>query len=223
MLSSAAPPASPQALLHARAARFSINVSGPSLASEDFLDFLEKKGELRRITTEVDPYLEMTEISDRVLRKAGPALLFENPKGYSTPVLANLFGTEQRVALGMGARRHVALVLDIVLGFGSITWYSAQAGTSWHFAHVLALTFPLWFVAALAVIRRTVLAGLLALAGLPLVSTFLGRPPVEALELTLLVGLVLTAAARVARNCSASTSAFCSATTTANASVIRAG
>jgi 4-hydroxy-3-polyprenylbenzoate decarboxylase len=68
----------------------------------DFLDFLEKRGELKRITTPVDPNLEMTEISDRVLRAGGPALLFENPKGFSTPVLTNLFGTEQRVALGMG-------------------------------------------------------------------------------------------------------------------------
>lgn len=70
----------------------------------DFISFLEKKGELKRIQYEVDPYLEMTEISDRVLRQKGPALLFENPKGFSTPVLCNLFGTEQRVAYGMGAK-----------------------------------------------------------------------------------------------------------------------
>jgi 4-hydroxy-3-polyprenylbenzoate decarboxylase len=68
----------------------------------DFIDFLEKRGELKRISTPVDPNLEMTEISDRVLRAGGPALLFENPKGFSTPVLTNLYGTEQRVALGMG-------------------------------------------------------------------------------------------------------------------------
>jgi len=68
----------------------------------DFLKFLEKKGELKRIKAEVDPYLEMTEISDRVLKQKGPALLFENPKNFSTPVLTNLFGTEQRVAYGMG-------------------------------------------------------------------------------------------------------------------------
>ncbi len=70
----------------------------------DFIRFLEKKGELKRIKQEVDPYLEMTEISDRVLRQKGPALLFENPKGFNTPVLCNLFGTEQRVAYGMGAK-----------------------------------------------------------------------------------------------------------------------
>jgi len=68
----------------------------------EFLDFLEKRGELKRITASVDPKLEMTEISDRVLRQRGPALLFENPKGYDIPVLCNLFGTEQRVAYGMG-------------------------------------------------------------------------------------------------------------------------
>jgi 4-hydroxy-3-polyprenylbenzoate decarboxylase len=70
----------------------------------DFIAELEKRGELVRVKTEVDPILEMTEIADRTLRAGGPALLFENPKGYNTPVLANLFGTEQRVALGMGAQ-----------------------------------------------------------------------------------------------------------------------
>ncbi|MEH6557869.1 MAG: 4-hydroxy-3-polyprenylbenzoate decarboxylase [Oceanicoccus sp.] len=68
----------------------------------DFIEFLENRGELIRITEAVDPKLEMTEICDRVLRKGGPAILFENPIGFSTPVLTNLFGTEQRVALGMG-------------------------------------------------------------------------------------------------------------------------
>ncbi len=64
---------------------------------------LETRGELVRIQAEVDPVLEMTEICDRVLRAGGPALLFENPKGKKMPVLANLFGTTHRVALGMGA------------------------------------------------------------------------------------------------------------------------
>ena len=68
----------------------------------DFIDFLEQRGELIRISEPVDPKLEMTEICDRVLRKGGPAIIFENPIGFNTPVLANLFGTEQRVALGMG-------------------------------------------------------------------------------------------------------------------------
>ncbi len=68
----------------------------------DFIAQLEKVGELKRISVEVDPRLEMTEIADRVLRAGGPALLFENPKGHSMPVLANLFGTVKRVAYGMG-------------------------------------------------------------------------------------------------------------------------
>ncbi|MDO6565329.1 4-hydroxy-3-polyprenylbenzoate decarboxylase [Amphritea sp. 1_MG-2023] len=68
----------------------------------DFIDSLEQQGELIRISVEVDPNLEMTEICDRTLRAGGPALLFENPKGYDYPVLANLFGTPRRVALGMG-------------------------------------------------------------------------------------------------------------------------
>ncbi|HEX4911332.1 MAG TPA: 4-hydroxy-3-polyprenylbenzoate decarboxylase [Permianibacter sp.] len=68
----------------------------------DFLNLLEQKGQLKRIGIEVDPHLEMTEIADRVLRAGGPALLFENVKGHRMPVLANLFGTPERVALGMG-------------------------------------------------------------------------------------------------------------------------
>lgn len=68
----------------------------------DFLSLLERKGDLKRIQQSIDPYLEMTEIADRTLRAGGPALLFENPKGYKMPVLCNLFGTTRRVALGMG-------------------------------------------------------------------------------------------------------------------------
>jgi 4-hydroxy-3-polyprenylbenzoate decarboxylase len=68
----------------------------------DFIRVLEEQGELKRVQAEVDPNLEMTEICDRTLRAGGPAILFENPKGSDIPVLANLFGTPQRVALGMG-------------------------------------------------------------------------------------------------------------------------
>ncbi len=68
----------------------------------DFIQALEKAGELKRISAEVDPHLELTEICDRTLKKKGPALLFENPKGYSIPVLGNLFGTPKRVAMAMG-------------------------------------------------------------------------------------------------------------------------
>lgn len=75
----------------------------------DFIKHLEDRGELKRITAEVDPVLEMTEISDRVLRAGGPALLFENAKGHDIPVLANLFGTPDRVAMGMGEESVEAL------------------------------------------------------------------------------------------------------------------
>ena len=68
----------------------------------NFLDYLEQQGELKRISYPVNPYLEMTEIADRVLRSQGPALLFENPIGYKIPVLCNLFGTAKRVAMAMG-------------------------------------------------------------------------------------------------------------------------
>jgi 4-hydroxy-3-polyprenylbenzoate decarboxylase len=69
----------------------------------DFVDQLERQGELKRVRAEVDPRLEMTEICDRVLKAGGPAILFERPKGHTMPVLGNLFGTPHRVALGMGA------------------------------------------------------------------------------------------------------------------------
>ena len=74
----------------------------------DFLAQLEQQGSLKRITAPVSPHLEITEIADRVLRQGGPALLFEHPvrqdgSRYTYPVLANLFGTTARVALGMGA------------------------------------------------------------------------------------------------------------------------
>ncbi len=68
----------------------------------DFIKFLEERGELKRISAEIDPVLEMTEICDRTLKVGGPALLFENPKGFDIPVLGNLFGTPERVAMGMG-------------------------------------------------------------------------------------------------------------------------
>jgi 4-hydroxy-3-polyprenylbenzoate decarboxylase len=75
----------------------------------DFIAQLEQKGQLKRIVREIDPNLEMTEICDRVLRAGGPAILFENPKGSDVPVLANLFGTPERVALGMGEESVEAL------------------------------------------------------------------------------------------------------------------
>jgi 4-hydroxy-3-polyprenylbenzoate decarboxylase len=75
----------------------------------DFISQLESLGELRRVRTEVSPRLEMTEICDRVLKAAGPALLFERPAGHTIPVLGNLFGTPKRVAQGMGEESVEAL------------------------------------------------------------------------------------------------------------------
>lgn len=68
----------------------------------EFIALLEAEGELKRIKTPVDPNLEITEICDRTLRAGGPALLFENPKGSSIPLLGNLFGNTRRIALAMG-------------------------------------------------------------------------------------------------------------------------
>ncbi|MBU2830323.1 MULTISPECIES: 4-hydroxy-3-polyprenylbenzoate decarboxylase [Acidithiobacillus] len=67
-----------------------------------FMADLEKRDLLRRLSMPVSPALEMTEICDRTLRAAGPAILFTQPAGYDMPVLGNLFGTTERVALGMG-------------------------------------------------------------------------------------------------------------------------
>ena len=69
----------------------------------DFLAELEAHGELQRIDVTVDPKLELTEICRRTLERGGPALLFTRPKGAEVPVLANLFGTQQRIAAGLGA------------------------------------------------------------------------------------------------------------------------
>ncbi|MFQ5736195.1 MAG: menaquinone biosynthesis decarboxylase [Thermodesulfobacteriota bacterium] len=68
----------------------------------DFLDSLEKKGLLKRVKAEVDPHLEVAEIQDRLVRSGGPAVLFEKVRGHSMPIVGNLFGTRERVALGLG-------------------------------------------------------------------------------------------------------------------------
>ena len=78
----------------------------------DFLKQLEARGELKRIAQTIDPHLEMTEICDRTLRARGPALLFENPKGHTIPVLGNLFGTPERVAQALG-QESVAALRDV--------------------------------------------------------------------------------------------------------------
>jgi 4-hydroxy-3-polyprenylbenzoate decarboxylase len=68
----------------------------------EFVDFLEAKKELVRIKTEVDPVLEVTEITDRISKKGGPALLFEKVKGSQCPIAINLFGSYRRMAWALG-------------------------------------------------------------------------------------------------------------------------
>src|SRR2546421_12255136 len=65
---------------------------------------LERDGELVRIRAEVDPELEITEITDRTVKAGGPALLFENVRGSDYPLLINQFGTERRMCLAFGTR-----------------------------------------------------------------------------------------------------------------------
>ncbi len=67
-----------------------------------FLEALERKGLLKRVSAEVDPVLELSEIMDRLVRTGGPAVIFKNVKGHDMPVVANLFGTRERVAIGLG-------------------------------------------------------------------------------------------------------------------------
>lgn len=76
----------------------------------EFLSCLEREGELHRVTAEVDPVLEITEITDRVTKAGGPALLFERPKGSRIPVVTNLLGSQRRMnlALGVGDIEEVA-------------------------------------------------------------------------------------------------------------------
>jgi 4-hydroxy-3-polyprenylbenzoate decarboxylase len=75
----------------------------------DWVKTLEKAGELRRITAQVDPVLEITEIADRVSKAGGPALLFENVAGSRMPVLINQFGTDRRMCMALGTESLDAL------------------------------------------------------------------------------------------------------------------
>jgi len=68
----------------------------------EFIEAIERIGELKRITVAVDPILEICEIADRVMQSGGPALLFENVQGSDWPVAINLFGTKRRMALALG-------------------------------------------------------------------------------------------------------------------------
>ena len=68
----------------------------------DFLKFIEKKGQLKRISAPVDRDLEVTEISDRIMKSGGPALLFENVRGFDIPLVINIFGSRERMGWALG-------------------------------------------------------------------------------------------------------------------------
>lgn len=71
---------------------------------QEYIGYLEAIGDLVRVKAEVDPILEITEISSRVIKERGPALIFENVRGAAYPLAINLFGTEERVELALGRR-----------------------------------------------------------------------------------------------------------------------
>jgi 4-hydroxy-3-polyprenylbenzoate decarboxylase len=73
-------------------------------SQREFLQFLERRGDLKRIQTRVSPAFEMTEICHRTIKAAGPALLFESPTEGNFPVVGNLYGTEKRVAATIGLK-----------------------------------------------------------------------------------------------------------------------
>src|SRR4051812_2416998 len=89
----------------------------PPADLREWIELLEREGELVRVKAEVDPYLEITEIVDRMVRTGGPALLFERVKGSQRPLLINQFGTERRMCLAFGVERldDVAAKLEDVL------------------------------------------------------------------------------------------------------------
>jgi 4-hydroxy-3-polyprenylbenzoate decarboxylase len=84
-----------------------------------WIDLLRKEKELSDVYAEVDPYLEMTEVVDRMVKSGGPALLFHNPTGSTHPVLINQFGSEKRMCLAFGESNldAVAKKLESVLGW----------------------------------------------------------------------------------------------------------
>ena len=82
-----------------------------------FIDLLETKGLLKRVTAEVSSELEIAEIMERLIHSGGPAVLFENVKGSSMPVLANLFGTRERCALGLGVAEDEFIKIGELIAF----------------------------------------------------------------------------------------------------------
>jgi 4-hydroxy-3-polyprenylbenzoate decarboxylase len=89
----------------------------PASDLREWIALLEREGELHRVSVEADPDLEITEITDRVVKSGGPALLFERPKGSRHPLLINQFGSERRMCMAFGVERldDVAARLEEVL------------------------------------------------------------------------------------------------------------
>lgn len=116
----------------------------------DFLRNLESNGQLKRITHPISTQLEMTEISDRVLKKSGPALLFEQAINHTMPVLTNLFGTTQRVAWAMGAESPMKL-REVGQVLASLKEPEAPSGLRDALSKVAMLKAALWDMAPKAV------------------------------------------------------------------------
>jgi 4-hydroxy-3-polyprenylbenzoate decarboxylase len=79
----------------------------------EFIQKIDSMGELKRISYPADPYLEITEIADRVMKRGGPALLFENPKGSEIPLLINAYGSERRMNAALGVEKLDDIARDI--------------------------------------------------------------------------------------------------------------
>ncbi len=82
----------------------------------DFIRALDKNGELKRISFEVDPHLEMTEFADRAVKTGGPAFLFEKAKGSKVPVLINAFASTRRMELALGVG-NIEDIAQRIVGF----------------------------------------------------------------------------------------------------------
>jgi len=99
-------------------------MASPAADLREWIALLEQEGELVRVTAEVDPDLEITEIADRIVKTRGPALLFENVKGSRLPLLINQFGTERRMCLAFGVER----LDDVAAKLGEVLELSPPQG-----------------------------------------------------------------------------------------------